>query len=56
MREPGEDGVRRDKPVGTMGRFYYTELVAPDIVVVSDGIVTMEAWRVKAISEDRLSS
>jgi hypothetical protein len=42
--------------IGYTKRFYYTELVAPDIVVVVDGIVTMEAWRVKAISEDQLSS
>ncbi len=42
--------------IGLTVRFYYTETVAPDIVVVADGAVRMEAWRVKAISGDRLSS
>ncbi len=42
--------------VGLTKRFYYTETVAPDIVVVADGAARMEAWRVKAISGDRLSS
>jgi beta-fructofuranosidase len=42
--------------IGFTKRFYYTESVAPDIVVVADGSVRMEAWREKAISGDRLSS
>jgi beta-fructofuranosidase len=41
--------------VGVTKRFYYTESVAPDMVVVADGNVTMEGWRVKAVSEDRLT-
>ena len=42
--------------VGLTKRFYYTETVAPDIVVVADGAVRLEVWRVKAISGDRLSA
>ncbi len=41
--------------VGVTKRFYYTEGVAPDIVVVADGTAKVEAWRVKAISRDRLA-
>ncbi|MGA8937902.1 MAG: glycoside hydrolase family 32 protein [Acidobacteriaceae bacterium] len=41
--------------VGFTKRFYYTEGVAPDIVVVADGAETLEGWRVEAISEDRLT-
>lgn len=42
--------------VGVTKRFYYTESVAPDIVVVADGTARLEGWRVKAISGDRLST
>jgi beta-fructofuranosidase len=42
--------------IGFTKRFYYTEVVAPDIVVVADGTARMEAWRVKAISGDRLTA
>ena len=42
--------------VGVTKRFYYTESVAPDMVVVADGNVSLEGWRVRAISGDRLSA
>jgi beta-fructofuranosidase len=41
--------------VGLTKRFYYANSVGPDIVVVGDGNVSMEGWRMKAISEDRLT-
>jgi beta-fructofuranosidase len=42
--------------IGVTKRFYYTESVAPDIVVSAYGLARMEAWRVKAISGDRLTA
>ncbi len=47
--------------VGYTKRFYTAQsvapdIVAPDIVVVAQGAERMAAWRVKAISDDRLTS
>ena len=36
--------------VGVTKRFYYGGTVAPDIVVVAEGVERLEAWRVKGIS------
>lgn len=41
--------------VGLTKRFYYTNAVGPDIVVVGNGSVSMEGWRMKAISGNRLT-
>jgi beta-fructofuranosidase len=44
--------------IGFTKRFYYTESVAPDIVVVADGmdIGKMEAWKIEPISDNRLTT
>ena len=44
--------------VGYTKRFYYTESVAPDMVVVADGTdpVSLAAWSIAPISENRLTT
>jgi beta-fructofuranosidase len=42
--------------VGYTKRFYYTESVAPDMVVAADGMARLEAWRIRPISGDRLTT
>jgi beta-fructofuranosidase len=44
--------------IGYTKRFYYTELIAPDIDVVADAVgpIRMEAWRIAPISDNRLTT
>jgi beta-fructofuranosidase len=44
--------------IGYTKRFYYTETIAPDIVVVADGTgsIKMDAWKTAPISNDRLTT
>jgi beta-fructofuranosidase len=42
--------------VGYTKRFYYTSATAPDILVSASGGASLKAWKVAAISKDRLTT